>query len=420
MQESRYGLQYDYIHQSGDYIIFSKKEGLQSSELTNLQVKMLQANSIPKLLPLEIEEKDLIVQLRYNFSSKRLLSHSLKGQKLLLSEYYMLLFSIASTLDDSKIYMLKEEGYILHEDFIYLGRDYDDIHLIYIPLHSIQEKKKVREELKALAMNLIGSVQELQGDSFQDLMNYFKDEHFSVVGLKKKLVPLMNNSVVSPKSPPVLENKKIIDEKIDEKEDKNIKTYFFLGALVLIALIWRGYLEIQSEGALYLSIGLSILVGNLVFIFLKIWRPGMKTKIPPIIEKKNHYENLHKNTTFLAKSNATVLLNEQSQNHARDSEGPKAILEVQREGNVEKIEISQEGFIIGRNAEMANYVEDSVAVSRAHTELRFNGKEYKVKDLGSRNGTLLNQQQLIPNKEYAIEEGDLLLIAKTEFIFKME
>lgn len=78
-------------------------------------------------------------------------------------------------------------------------------HLIYIPLHSIQEKKKVREELKALAMNLIGSVQELQGDSFQDLMNYFKDEHFSVVGLKKKLVPLMNNSVVSPKSPLVLE-----------------------------------------------------------------------------------------------------------------------------------------------------------------------------------------------------------------------
>lgn len=146
----------------------------------------------------------------------------------------------------------------------------------------------------------------------------------------------------------------------------------------------------------------------------------MKAKIPPIQEKKNHYENLHKNTTFLAKSNATVLLNEQSQNHARDSEGPKAILEVQREGNVEKIEISQEGFIIGRNAEMANYVEDSAAVSRAHTELLFNGKEYKVKDLGSRNGTLLNQQQLIPNKEYAIEEGDLLLIAKTEFIFKME
>jgi hypothetical protein len=487
MPESIYGLQYDYIHKSSDYLIFSKKENLHSSELADLQVKMLQANSIPKLLPLEIEENDLIVQLRYNFSAKRMLSHSLKGQKLSLHEYYKLLFSIASVLDDSKNYMLNEASYIIHEDFIYIGSDYEDLYLIYVPIYSLPEKKKVREEMKSLAMNLIGSLQELQGDSLQELLNYFKQENFSLTDFRRNLVHLMNKSIVSPNNSQRIENKSALDRNSNRKieldqqahresfpsnkvkisNEENIvndtaqltrlssreKTYLFLGAFVLMALIWRGYLESQSEGLLYLSIGLSIMVVNLVFIFLKIWRPGIKAKVKPGIPKiKNidiepqnsnpilgketalqrhgetpkkqsfsHYEELHRNTSLLSNSEATVLLTEDSpQQFDNDSKGPRAILEVQREGRVEKIELNNESFIIGRNAEMANYVENSFAVSRAHTELRFNGKEYKVKDLGSRNGTLLNQEKLIPNKEYFIEEGDLLMIAKTEFIFKME
>ncbi|MDH6675780.1 pSer/pThr/pTyr-binding forkhead associated (FHA) protein, partial [Paenibacillus sp. LBL] len=52
-----------------------------------------------------------------------------------------------------------------------------------------------------------------------------------------------------------------------------------------------------------------------------------------------------------------------------------------------------------------------VGTSRAHVELSREGGEYVLKDLGSRNGTILKGESMVPYKEYPLKEGDTFVIA---------
>jgi hypothetical protein len=72
-------------------------------------------------------------------------------------------------------------------------------------------------------------------------------------------------------------------------------------------------------------------------------------------------------------------------------------------------------FVIGRSEEVAGYVEKAVGVSRAHVELMVREEGCSIKDLGSRNGTLLKGELIAPYKEYPLEPGDVFLIADSTY-----
>ncbi|RIX52750.1 FHA domain-containing protein [Paenibacillus nanensis] len=80
-------------------------------------------------------------------------------------------------------------------------------------------------------------------------------------------------------------------------------------------------------------------------------------------------------------------------------------------GQEEKIEIDADSFKIGRSIDGAGYSEDAEGVSRLHLEIeRVNG-EHHAKDLGSRNGSLLNGKLMVPYKAYKLEAGDRIHLA---------
>ena len=54
-----------------------------------------------------------------------------------------------------------------------------------------------------------------------------------------------------------------------------------------------------------------------------------------------------------------------------------------------RIELHQPHFIIGRSPDVAQFVAEGVGTSRAHVELSRESGGYVLKDLGSRNGTML-------------------------------
>jgi hypothetical protein len=523
-----FGLEYDYIEQQGHYIVFYRESGLHSTDLAELQVKMLQFNSIPRLVPIEIEEQDLNVKLRFQISSKRLLSHFLKAQKLNIEEYYLLLLRVVSIIEDSKNYMLKEEGFIVDEEYIYLGSDLNDVQLIYLPLKDFPGKRIILEDVRALALSLIGSVEELKGSGIQVLMNTFKDTKLSLLEIKKVLLNLIKkNSIVdeedkfgpqsqippdytikqdyesrdsplgkyhnSPldrnistlESPPdqtihhkSLTNKPIFKKESTNSENTQLKSlssrsqaYLSLTAVLLVSIIWILYVEFKSEGMLYICLGLSLAVANGVYIYLKIWRPGIqrldsgsldsqgkmtfiespishqtllstqktllstKEKSPTLVndhtltsnkEKAEDTEGVSKSkspnlTTLLTNPDATVQLKKTPYAESLKEKGDIIpILEVERKGEKEVVKLTSKSFVIGRNPVMASYVDASPGVSRAHVEIVVEGVEGLVKDLSSSNGTLLNKEQLIPNKLYQLKEGDVLEISNSKYTYKLE
>lgn len=91
----------------------------------------------------------------------------------------------------------------------------------------------------------------------------------------------------------------------------------------------------------------------------------------------------------------------------------------EEEAESETIALNRTSFIIGRSAEVAQYVERSEGASRVHAEISRSPSGYVLKDLDSRNGTLFQGEAMIPYKEYPLSEGTVFKIIKGSYTFHM-
>ncbi|MFB8372701.1 DUF6382 domain-containing protein [Paenibacillus taichungensis] len=84
----------------------------------------------------------------------------------------------------------------------------------------------------------------------------------------------------------------------------------------------------------------------------------------------------------------------------------------------ERMDIRGASFVIGRSADMVQWVDSATGVSRAHVELSRNKSGYVIKDLGSVNGTILKGDVLAPYKEYPLEDGDTFTLAESVYTYR--
>ena len=77
---------------------------------------------------------------------------------------------------------------------------------------------------------------------------------------------------------------------------------------------------------------------------------------------------------------------------------------------VEALELPSEGrVVIGRGAD-ADWVVPAPAVSRRHARVDAAGGECWLSDLGSRHGTRLNGQPLVPGERVPVRPGDRITL----------
>lgn len=72
--------------------------------------------------------------------------------------------------------------------------------------------------------------------------------------------------------------------------------------------------------------------------------------------------------------------------------------------------------VLGRGKD-ASIVLSDPALSRHHAEIVFGGTEFRIRDLESSNGTLLNGSEV---DEYALRNGDKITVGETILRFEME
>lgn len=496
-----YDLSYDFIQQNGNYMVFIEKNKrlLESDDLVSLQMKMIRSNVIPFFVPLIIEEMDFKVRLHYEITSKKMFSVYLKEKALSRTEYYALFLKIIEVLEDSQLYLLDQNSYLLKQDFIFIGKDIQDVFLTYLPLKGISGKGPVVEELKDLLIHVASQTDGLKGSEFKSILRFVDEPSFNLGSLKELLTELQSNqkhpksskpeeavhasseyvneqpeeSLVSESqvpfhepflsnpaySPPKSEDLSDTDQAEESGSMISQREKIVMGAftVVALALIWkfRGYFPMQYS--LNICSGLSILVILSVYFYLKKRHPVYKQtnaesaaalseeglnafnsqSLPlyreveskpllwkdmseNLIQYSNHseeyseeyYDHLNENTTLLPQSNDTVIL----EGEVHESRGSYLIKE--HDGDTEKINLIQPSFIIGRNPETVQYVLESESVSRSHLEITMSDNEYSVKDLGSKNGSLLNDKVLVPYKMYALKDQDKITIGKVHFSFR--
>ncbi|MDL4838920.1 DUF6382 domain-containing protein [Aquibacillus rhizosphaerae] len=350
MSTNIYDLNYDYEQQNGTFMIISGigDTGLHSDDLAKLQVNMVKSNEVDKLLPIVVEEIDFNVKFYYEITSKKMLSQALKEKELSIKQFYQLLYQIVSAMEASKEYMLHEHHFLLHEEFIFIGNNFQDIHLTYLPLAKIPQKHDLKVELRDLLFKLVGYVEELTGDGVQQLTKYLNDPSFNLADMKKKLRALQdqtnkgteqavsNSKQIIPISKPVVEDKpkskpvqkpvgrgpgkieqqkNTYDKRLSTprkptKQTHNRKTFgsfkvvVLCVALLIISVVWVLYILIPSQTMLYLSIGISLLSltvsSYFAFVYKKVPNKvqrsaGSKVKAnkQPVKRKKQQPKPVH-------------------------------------------------------------------------------------------------------------------------------
>ncbi len=82
-----------------------------------------------------------------------------------------------------------------------------------------------------------------------------------------------------------------------------------------------------------------------------------------------------------------------------------------------KLEPTSYPYTIGRAPENQLVVNDP-KVSSHHAEIRPEGQGYDIVDLGSSNGTFVNEQRLVPNVPRLLYTGDQLRVGDTTFVYE--
>lgn len=75
-------------------------------------------------------------------------------------------------------------------------------------------------------------------------------------------------------------------------------------------------------------------------------------------------------------------------------------------------------FTIGRSQDVSQHIETAAGISRAHVELELTDTHCTIKDIGSRNGTMLNSEALTPYKSYDLKDGDTFKIADISYTLR--
>ncbi|MEY9093379.1 hypothetical protein ABH899_001985 [Paenibacillus sp. RC84] len=212
------------------------------------------------------------------------------------------------------------------------------------------------------------------------------------------------------------------------------------GAFLIIGMIWNAYFSAPGPPLLYISSGATLLVLDAAYVLLAIGLPGRRSSqlkeaapsgsspYPPAAEQEpvsleQYYAGLGERTTLLAPPLSAVNNADETVYLGAESAPPHAkfrhpVLQVMREGRKETILLDADSFIIGRGVGDADYIEDVLGISRIHAQFLRTPEGYAVKDLGSRNGTFLNDGMLVPYQMVALKDGDVVRIIHTEFTFR--
>ncbi|MFD0697107.1 DUF6382 domain-containing protein [Paenibacillus sp. GCM10027628] len=324
MNQEIFGLRYDFVYRHGHYMELYREKGIKPEELSGLQLRMLEANTIPHLLPLEVKEVDFHISLLYNLNSKRMLSHVLKVEGFTCLQFAKVLYTIVCTLEESRNYMLHENGYVLKDNFIYIGTDWSDVYLTYVPLHHENEEVSVLGALESFKIQLADKVRDADQRTMAIWLEQLSQNR-DLTDYRQKLITLMDEgdsnkfeSIELPANHKMGPNKELLQEESREMQKEPYKELlnepenglpkslwnrnedalfyrggvqeekgrsgsvrgtfsfveatqrtqiiFLVACLLLTAFLWQNYLAYPSSAMFRITLGLTLLFTDLWFV----------------------------------------------------------------------------------------------------------------------------------------------------------
>jgi hypothetical protein len=517
----------------GHFMILERNPPVSREEINETQLQMLRLCDIPGLLPLETEESDGQLSLRYSLSGTRMLSEAMRTSNWSMFDMMGALCRLCEVLEECRLYLLDADRIRLHDEFIFVGDDWHDLRFTYIPIDMPTLHRA--DDLERLIIRWVLKVKEPDGLVLQKVLRLVATKGFMPISISRYArqylagsheasftLPELSLSKSLSTMPSIMETQqdvqaesKPVPAKVsrtwdifqppsgdlhslsemlgddsgarrersfakasrpnnpDEMQSIAIDRWRIIVVCIgffFAAMVWRFiYLNHPSEQKLLLCMCLTIAAGAGV---LFLWN-GL-----PVWAMRSSRERVHQNSHNRDESFDQIEFNEEVENDRWEREPrfpnhlsqstsnpqvsavvphspaigfnsppvmetswigatndqtsyldhqhvPKApayylIWESKdsKDTHNPKIPLQGDSLVIGRSSEASGLVDQSIGISRAHAELVRISEQWKVKDLGSRNGSRLNDMPMAPYELYILQTGDCLTLANSQYRFQ--
>lgn len=497
---------YDYERRDEVFLVIGgeqQDQRIPMKRLDHLAVNMLE-NQQQDLIHPVVESLDHGVRLFYPITGLRMLADEMKLQSWNMERIVQCLLELISKLERGRELLLLEQHFVLKSDWIFVRDSFQDLQLIYLPVHELEKAPPLREQLRNLVEGWSNDVEQCTMEQWRQLLAQFSEHDFSLDKLKtwcldqctSRLKTDMINqedsrtsrdhqencTLSSPNnkredpdlsSSELMEQSKVDTEKDDarsymqelipleeaatqallpkKRRDSRLKKSLVIGSFIVLVMIMLISFFVPFPG------GETVLIGSILFMIVGIscmiwwdrrneqqhqseleveeedfepWSNFAASKAPsedqasqlismPDSNKVNH---IPATTILPLEEEQTVLLSPSS--IETDTKESSYILEQIYPESAKKIlKLDHPHFRIGRDTQSADYVSEQVGVSRLHCELVLEenaNRSHTLRDLGSRNGTYLNDELLVPFKTYPLKSGDCIRILNETFEYRVE
>ncbi|MBC8081224.1 MAG: FHA domain-containing protein [Gorillibacterium sp.] len=451
-----HGLNCDKMERGGYFLALSREPFIARTEFITMEKKMLLNCTIPGVLPTTIEETDLQITLLYEYTSKRPLSTGSQVRCYSRESFARIVIGIVSILENCHTYLLSPHRFVLDPAYIFSAGSWAELELLYVPLKMMDDEPSLetrfREMLETLWQHMNWKDEDVDRGWFNKLQaaeNYLECKKMLLVSLrsgecvetKREDNGLRRASyIISETKQEISGDRPLIEEEQSAEIHVKDKAPTFQGGAmrrtipkkvlgmiaIITTLVWLLYIASSIDALLFIAIGVSLLSLDLIYAFWKLdTQPrivqskdieALNGNLKPITSPQlvaDFYSASPDRTELLVHSQATVLLSK------RNLPIPtKTFLEYDEAGTIKNLSVEPSGLLLGRDSTQTVFMQDDREVSRYHAEITLLENNYFIRDLGSKNGTCLNGDELIPLRETLLKDGDKLAMSRYVFVFR--
>ncbi len=422
-----------------NYLIMEPEE----TGYDSYEIHMMAANRIGGLLKFHVKEVDNQKLYYYEITSKQPLNRVLEYHSLGREELKKLIEDIGRTLERLEAYLLKEKQILLEPEYIYVEPEQFTVSLCLVPGRQVE----FPQEMTGLLRYLLGKVNHQDKECVVMAYGLYQESLKENYGLKDLLeIAGKNCSSEDGSDDSILQTEKdnrpeenhsshlsySFNEEIEERnrffDGKENGAVFIIPILAMFGIAAALWLVFGMEGIRKFWYGVPITGGFSAFTVLALWRKESRQPKALMVKKEEGSrqpaesfewqlafeeeikEKTPKPDTGDEEVFQTALLN--------DTTADKSIRYLRAVGvDVEDIAITYVPYLIGKQEGMVDCVLTGEAISRIHARIDREGEEYRISDLNSTNGTVVNGRVLETNETVSLKIGDEVFLANNPFIF---
>ncbi|HZG88519.1 FHA domain-containing protein [Paenibacillus sp.] len=135
---------------SGPEVVVERPDGIGSSEVTRVQVAMLEHHALAGTLPLRREDTDGSVRLRYGIAGMRRLRAALEADAMRPEHWESFLIALRRAIREGADYCIRSPEYVLDPEWIWVGNDVRDVRLMVVPIVDFGTPERCHAQWQAL------------------------------------------------------------------------------------------------------------------------------------------------------------------------------------------------------------------------------------------------------------------------------